>query len=73
MASGLYLVGSHLQHNCNPNTEFNVIEGKLVLTAERDIKQKEELFIAYIPIYEEYKDRQAALAQYNFVCNCDLP
>ena len=37
----------YINHSCNPNTEAEIVDGQIIITAVRDIRKGEELTIDY--------------------------
>lgn len=74
MGAGLYCVSNFFNHSCEANVNWTVKVEKngsqMMVYAAKQVKKDEELFITYIPRYASQKDRQRALEQYNFVCDC---
>ncbi|CAI5466348.1 unnamed protein product [Closterium sp. Yama58-4] len=48
------------------------VDGRAVLLASRDIKKGEQVFISYVEESLPLEERKEALADYGFVCRCDL-
>lgn len=73
--TGFYALQSCANHSCEPcaATEGEA-SGEVAVYAVRDIRAGEEVTISYIEEDEEqplkYKERQAALRDYGFVCAC---
>ena len=73
-----YSVATKMNHSCEPNvilvykTRGWGRDHPLVayIVALRDIQTGEELTISYITSEDPYEKRQAALANYGFVCRC---
>eukprot|EP00898_Chlorokybus_atmophyticus_P002763 jgi/Chlat1/3488/Chrsp23S03679 len=68
-------IQSCMNHSCNPNAHaFKRDEdtnGSAVILAKRPILASEQVMISYIDEHEELEDRQAALADYGFHCECE--
>ena len=75
--SGLYVLQSSINHSCSPNAtvEFPHSNSSLVVRACRDIRQDEEICIAYLDechLERSRHSRQKALSSlYLFACKCD--
>ncbi|KAH8824033.1 hypothetical protein DL96DRAFT_1532375 [Flagelloscypha sp. PMI_526] len=73
---GIYVVHSHINHNCNPNISIRHLDqrtalSKITVIAKRDIEEGEELFITYVNPELPYKARQSELAEWGFgSCDC---
>ena len=71
--SGIFMTASRINHSCLPNAHhcWNPTLEQLTVQAVRDIKQGEELEIAYIDVACRPQDiRQGELNRYCFVCSC---
>lgn len=78
--TGIYFRCAMINHSCNPNCTFHIVETKgstdagnqwLVIEASRDIKAGDELTISYIPCGDSFEERQALLSFcYGFKCVC---
>lgn len=72
--SSIYLVQSHLNHNCEPNVNVETLPRKsegLKVFAHRDIKAGEELTTSYVNPAHSVNQRQRDLrVNWGFVCNC---
>lgn len=73
--SSVYLLQSHLNHNCAPNvhveTSLKKHEG-LKVYANRDLNVGEELTTSYVNPSHTTKQRQRELrVNWGFICNCD--
>ena len=67
------IVGSLFNHSCDPNIFWTLKNGKLVVTALKDIESGEELNITYGPTVRntEFFERQVDLrSRYHFTCSC---
>ncbi|CAI5760043.1 unnamed protein product [Candida verbasci] len=72
--SNVYLVQSHLNHNCNPNTnvETETDRSGLKVIANKNIKAGEELTTTYINPSHTVNQRQRELrVNWGFICACD--
>jgi hypothetical protein len=73
-----YSIATKMNHSCEPNvilvykTQGWGRDHPLVayIVALKDISPGEELTISYITSEDSYEERQAALANYGFVCRC---
>uniref|UniRef100_A0A1J3G1H6 Histone-lysine N-methyltransferase ATXR2 n=1 Tax=Noccaea caerulescens TaxID=107243 RepID=A0A1J3G1H6_NOCCA len=65
---------SCINHSCCPNAKAFKREedrdGQTVIIASRRINKNEEVTISYIDEELPYKERQALLADYGFICKC---
>lgn len=73
--SCVFLIQSHLNHNCDPNTDVqtssNRYEGLKVFAA-RDLKGGEELTTTYVNPDHTVQQRQRALrVNWGFICKCN--
>ncbi len=73
-----YSIATKMNHSCEPNVilvyktrgwgrDYPLVA---YIVALRDISAGEELTISYITSDDTYEERQAALANYGFVCKC---
>lgn len=72
--SSIYLLQSHLNHNCSPNTKVvpssKRYEG-LKVFAKRDIAKGEELFTSYVnPLHTVQQRMRELRVNWGFVCKC---
>ena len=72
IGSGLYHISSYMSHSCAPNVEA-VFEGsELKLVAKRDLKIGEEIFLSFVDVGLDLKDRRRILKEkYRFMCKCE--
>ncbi|SAM09195.1 hypothetical protein [Absidia glauca] len=74
---GMYLVHSHINHNCTPNVSIDYpstqqTQYKLMVRAIRDIKKDEQLFESYVNPRWNKETRQNYLSKsYMFDCKCE--
>ncbi|CAO3618604.1 unnamed protein product [Cunninghamella blakesleeana] len=72
---GLYLIHSHINHNCYPNVSIDHADQsnyKVMVRAIRDIKAGEQLFETYVNPRWDKETRQNYLSKsYMFDCKCD--
>ncbi|KAG1407820.1 hypothetical protein G6F60_001910 [Rhizopus arrhizus] len=73
---GMYLVHSHINHNCYPNVSIDYpnpkSQYKIAVRAVRDIKQGEQLFETYVNPRWNKETRQTYLDKsYLFNCKCE--
>ncbi|KAI9474198.1 MAG: hypothetical protein EXX96DRAFT_581009 [Benjaminiella poitrasii] len=73
---GMYLVHSHINHNCYPNVSidhpYRQSDYKIAVRAIRDIKAGEQLFESYVNPRWNKETRQTYLDKsYLFTCRCD--
>ena len=82
--TAMYFTACKMNHSCSPNivaryqNSYGISGGHwgsshpLVIecVALRDIDEGEELSISYIEINDSWENRQEALANYGFICNC---
>lgn len=74
--SSIYLIQSHLNHNCDPNTKVQTSTLKrtdpLKVYAARDIRAGEELTTTYVNPAHTVQQRQRELrVNWGFICGCD--
>ncbi|KAI0446400.1 hypothetical protein F4803DRAFT_568418 [Xylaria telfairii] len=71
--TALYLLASRFNHSCDPNVvyENELVIGRWVGRASRNIAEGEQLFIAYLAIHAPVAQRQAKSQQWGFNCACD--
>ncbi|KAI0355863.1 SET domain-containing protein [Trametes cingulata] len=70
---GVFPTASLFNASCRPNVHhwWDPVKQRMVLRAERDIAQGEELCTAYTDILESRDERRAQLEEYyNFICCC---
>ncbi|GJP36281.1 hypothetical protein CLOM_g20809 [Closterium sp. NIES-68] len=74
--TAFYSLQSSINHSCCPNAHAfkrdEDVDGRAVLLASRDIKKGEQIFIAYVEESLPLQERREALADYGFVCRCEL-
>ena len=72
ISNQLYFVSSFLNHNCEPNTYYEIgPKLELKLYARKPIEEGEELFIAYVnPLHDTRLRRRELRVNYGFQCNC---
>lgn len=73
---GLYMVHSHINHNCYPNVSIDHpqrhTQYKIAVRAIRDIKKDEQLYETYVNPRWNKETRQTYLDKsYLFTCKCD--
>lgn len=72
--TGLYALGSAVNHSCEPNAALlkrpGVRDSTTAVLALRDIAPGEEVTISYIDESAPLEERRADLADYQFVCRC---
>ena len=70
----LLIAGSFFNHDCNPNTELTTkpsTGNTAYFKTKRDVKEGEELTVAYVDPNAEYEMRSMKLwATYGFHCRC---
>ncbi|KAI1735668.1 hypothetical protein F4680DRAFT_452756 [Xylaria scruposa] len=71
--NALYLVASRFNHSCDPNVwyENELVLGRWVGRASRNIAQGEQLFITYISNHAPTAERQINTNGWDFTCGCD--
>ncbi|GFR39660.1 hypothetical protein Agub_g131 [Astrephomene gubernaculifera] len=71
-ATAFLAIQSCINHSCDPNCTAACDTGDRTVTvlAQRDIPAGEEITLSYIDVSLPYKQRQAQLADYGFVCRC---
>lgn len=74
--SGIFWLQAVLNHACVPNVSFvkrdEDVDGRVVLTAARDIRAGEELVHSYIDEGQPLEQRTLELRNYGFTCCCEL-
>lgn len=72
---GLYTLTSCINHSCDPNVALlkpiGGLDSATTLVAIRPLVAGEQLFISYIDEDLPLEERQAALEDYGFVCECN--
>lgn len=73
---GLYLVQSHMNHECHPNVciehPVRLSDYKISVRAIRDIKKGEQLFETYVnPRWNKETRTNYLSTNYMFTCNCN--
>jgi hypothetical protein len=73
--TGLYTLACKMNHSCAPNCCVRYsVDPVLGLVAEvvalEDLPARQELTQAYVDVSESYEERQWALRDYGFVCEC---
>ncbi|KAI0454130.1 hypothetical protein F5B21DRAFT_257655 [Xylaria acuta] len=71
--AGLYLLASRFNHSCDPNVwyENELVMGRWVGRANRNIAQGEQIFISYLANHAPLDQRQAKAKGWDFTCRCD--
>ena len=71
-SAAIFRTATRFNHSCLPNTYYSWSEARqeLIFQAMIDIKQEEELTIAYGRPFLSQRERQNELRNYNFKCNC---
>ncbi|KAJ6224620.1 hypothetical protein RDWZM_003165 [Blomia tropicalis] len=73
VATAEILIGSLINHSCEPNVEWQIKSGHLLFRTNRMISKGEELNITYGQTrVNPFQTRQNALQYYCFLCNCKL-
>ncbi|KAG8470261.1 hypothetical protein KFE25_008682 [Diacronema lutheri] len=74
--AGIFWLQAVLNHACVPNVSFvkrdEDVDGRVVLTAARDIRAGEELVHSYIDEGKPLEERARELRNYGFECTCQL-
>jgi len=72
ITTAVYAQTSRINHSCTPNVcnVFNITSFSGQLRAVRDIKEGEEIFVAYCDVDMLTADRQKKLEPYGFQCAC---
>lgn len=72
--SAFFPLQSCINHSCEPNCKAFKREqdrdGQAILVATRPIMKGQQIFISYIEEDLPWKERQALLSDYGFVCKC---
>ena len=71
-SAAIFQTGTRFNHSCLPNTYYSWSEARqeLVFQAMIDVKQEEELTIAYGRSFLSHRERRSELRNYNFRCTC---
>ncbi|GIL65835.1 hypothetical protein Vafri_19475 [Volvox africanus] len=71
-ATAFLALQSCINHSCDPNCTAACDTGDrtVIVLAQRDIPAGEEITVSYIDLSLPYKERQADLRDYGFVCRC---
>ncbi|KAM0796850.1 hypothetical protein BDR22DRAFT_892789 [Usnea florida] len=71
-SAAIFRTATRFNHSCVPNTYYAWSEARqeLIFQAMIDVKQEEELTIAYGRPFLSQRERQNELRNYNFKCNC---
>jgi SET domain len=73
---GLYVLHSHLNHDCAPNISVRHLDQRTALSritvlARRDIQVGEELLVTYVDPALRVRERRQALKAWDFgLCRC---
>ncbi|KAG2493087.1 hypothetical protein HYH03_008750 [Edaphochlamys debaryana] len=72
-ATAFLALQSCINHSCDPACTAACDTGDRTATvlAQRDIKAGEEITLSYIDVSLSYRERQAELRDYGFVCRCE--
>lgn len=72
IAGQIYILLSHLNHNCEPNVHFEICDSMGVkVYARKDILKGEELFITYVnPLHGVNLRRRELRVNWGFLCDC---
>jgi hypothetical protein len=74
--TGIFWLQAVLNHACVPNVSFvkrdEDVDGRVVLTASRHIREGEELVHSYIDEGQSLDARTEELRNYGFECDCQL-
>lgn len=71
LGNRIYLVYSHLNHNCEPNVRYNTEGGRVTVYASRDIDEGEQLFTTYVdPTWGVDQRRETLRVNWGFLCEC---
>ncbi|KXJ89121.1 hypothetical protein Micbo1qcDRAFT_235460 [Microdochium bolleyi] len=72
--SAMFPLVARINHSCAPNAAnvWDDESGLRVIWASRDIARGEEIFVSYVPLLRDTPARRARLAQYGFVCGCEV-
>ena len=72
----IYLFASKLNHSCNPNCRWNIVNGIITIRTIRPVFRGEELTHSYYPeclIINNVEQRRHIIEKNGrFLCNCDL-
>ncbi|KAJ1846192.1 hypothetical protein LPJ57_009073 [Coemansia sp. RSA 486] len=70
----LYLISSHLTHDCDPNVEIAFVGNtdKAAIRTLRPVAKGEELHVSFVSTELDRETRQKKLSsQYRITCSCD--
>lgn len=71
--SAVYTVASLFNHSCVPNVDvtFPKNDHTIVMRANQEVRENEQLTITYIDTGADVEERAARLAMYGFRCECE--
>ncbi|KAK3709705.1 hypothetical protein LTR37_010732 [Vermiconidia calcicola] len=72
VARGLWYMNSMLNHSCLPNTSYTNIGNIMIIKAQKDIEEGEELTTEYAERGQPLEMRKMVLTKYGFECCCPL-
>eukprot|EP00834_Sanchytrium_tribonematis_P007620 NODE_718_length_4500_cov_0.642127.p1 type:complete len:632 gc:universal NODE_718_length_4500_cov_0.642127:407-2302(+) len=70
--SGVFIYPSFINHSCIPNTFRFFLGDFMIIRAQRNIKQGEELFNLYAPSDGSLEMRRKVFKTFSFECTCEL-
>lgn len=72
ISNQLYYLTSFINHNCEPNVRFEIMDNlQIKLFARRKIQENEQLFITYVnPLHGVKLRRRELRVNYGFLCHC---
>ena len=70
--TGLWMLGSTLNHSCLPNTYRSFLGDLMIARAARDMPKDTELTFNYTSSLESYSERQKTFKNWGFTCVCPL-
>jgi len=74
---GLFAIHSCMNHSCEPNVKQQlhdeITQAKICITATKNIKKGEQIFISYIEVDNKTTEgrKKELFLNYNFVCQCN--
>lgn len=69
-SAGVWISASYINHSCIPNVERAFIGDMIVIRAAQNLAAGSELTHNYVSVLDGYEERQNALANYGFRCDC---
>ncbi|KEQ69681.1 SET domain-containing protein, partial [Aureobasidium namibiae CBS 147.97] len=69
---GIWSVASRANHSCLPNVQYSFLDDYMLIRANKDITNGEEITISYAPAFGKFEQQKMALRGWNFKCQCRL-